>query len=498
MKKTPDFVSFYARTQPDKLACVDLPSGRRWSYRAFNAAVDRAVAVIEDRLAMKVGDRLAVIGKNSADYVILHLACSRAGTVFVPLNWRCSPAEIAAAVADCSPAVLVSDAEFAHLIPQQGAMQCLTASDFVQAMSDAVPKRTQTPRDGDRPAVLLYTSGTTGAPKGVILTSSNIYFSSLNFCALGRVDGDCGFLCEAPMFHIIGLVTSLHAPIVRGGAMLISNGFEPGRTIGYMADRSLGITHYFCVPQMAARIRDCSDFVPEKLAGLVALFTGGAPHAASAINAWLDLGIAVVDGFGMTETGTLLGMPIDFGLIRAKAGSCGIAAPHVEIRIVAADGTDAGENRPGELWVRGPNISAGYWNRPKETAAAFSGDGWFRSGDIAVMDGDGYVTIVGRQKDMFISGGENVYAGEVETRLLQHPAIAEAAVMGQVDEKWGEVGHAYLVARRGVRQPTDQDLDAFCAAALARFKVPRKYRWLSELPRTASGKVNKRQLPKDR
>jgi fatty-acyl-CoA synthase len=497
MNKAPDFVSFFARTQPEKLACVDLPSGRRWDYRAFDLAIDRAVAAIEVRFAMDPGDRLAVIGKNSADYVILHLACLRAGIIFVPLNWRCSATEIAAAVADCSPAVLVSDVEFAHLIPRQGAMRCLTAPDVVQAMSQAAPKRTQTPRDGDRPAVLLYTSGTTGVPKGVTLTSGNIYFSSLNFCALGRVGGDSVFLCDAPMFHVIGLVASLHAPIVRGGTMVISNGFEPGRTIGYMADRRLGITHYFCVPQMAARIREHPTFAPEKLAGLVALFTGGAPHPANAINAWLDLGIAVADGFGMTETGTLLGMPIDFGLIRAKAGSCGVAAPHVEMRIVAADGSDAGEGRSGELWVRGPSISAGYWNRPKETASAFAGEGWFRSGDIAVMDADGYVTIVGRAKDMFISGGENVYAGEVETRLLQHPAIAEAAVMGQADEKWGEVGHAYLVARNGAHQPADQDLDAFCAASLARFKIPQKYRWLRELPRTASGKVNKRQLPKD-
>lgn len=494
MKKVPDFVSFYARTQPDKLACVDLSSGRRWSYRSFNAAIDRAVAVIEDRFAMKPGDRLAAIGKNCADYVILHLACSRAGTIFVPLNWRCSAGEIAAAVADCSPAVLVHDPEFASLIPQQGAMQCLTAPDFVQAMTDAAPKQTQTPQDGDRPAVLLYTSGTTGVPKGVILTPSNIYFSSLNFCALGQVDGNSGFLCEAPMFHVIGLVTSLHAPLARGGTMLISNGFDPGRTIAYLADRSLGISHYFCVPQMAARIRSHADFTPEKLGGLAALFTGGAPHPASAINAWLDLGIAVVDGFGMTETGTLLGMPIDSKLIRAKAGSCGVAAPHVDVRIVN-DGSDAGENRPGELWVRGPNVSQGYWNRPEETAAAFASEGWFRTGDIAVMDVEGYVTIVGRKKDMYISGGENVYAGEVETRLLQHPAIAEAAVIGRSDEKWGEVGYAYLVARSGVRHPADQELADFCAASLARFKIPQKYYWLPELPRTASGKVSKRQLP---
>lgn len=490
MKTIPDFVSFYARTRPDYLACVDLPSGRRWDYRSFDQAISRAVAVLEDELSLQAGDRLAVLGKNSADFVSLHLACLRAGIIFVPLNWRCSPSEIAAMVEDCEPAVIVANPEFAALPLRQ-----IATPDVARAIADATPKEPSALPDGDRPAVLLYTSGTTGVPKGAILTPSNLYFSALNFCALGRVNQHSAFLCEAPMFHVIGLVASLHAPIGCGGTILISDGFEPGRTISYMADRSLGITHYFCVPQMAARIRTHAEFAPEKLSGLTALFTGGAPHPASAINAWLDDGIAVVDGFGMTETGTLLGMPVDPVLIRAKAGSCGVAGPFVALRITDDDGRDAGTGRAGELWVRGPNVSSGYWKRPKESAAAFSDDGWLRTGDIAEIDADGYVTIVGRKKDMYISGGENIYAGEVETRLLQHPAIAEAAVIGRPDEKWGEVGHAFLVARSGSRKPSDQDLAEFCGAALARFKIPQRFVWLPDLPRTASGKVSKRQLP---
>jgi fatty-acyl-CoA synthase len=491
MNKVPDFTSFFARTRPDRLVCVDLASGRRWDYRAFDQAIARAVAVLEAQLLLKPGDRLAVLGKNSAEFVILHLACLRAGVIYVPLNWRCSPAELDAILIDCDPAALVASREFALASP------CvrMDTSDLAAAIAGAAPKASPAPLDGERPAVLLYTSGTTGTPKGAILTASNLYFSALNFVALGAVNERSVFLCEAPMFHVIGLVASLHSPLVCGGTMLISDGFEPGRTIGLMADSRLAVTHYFCVPQMAARLLAHAEFAPDKFAGLVALFTGGAPHPARAINAWLDRGIAVVDGFGMTETGTLLGMPIDIDCIRAKAGSCGVAAPHVEVRIVADDGRDAGEHRPGELWVRGPNITSGYWNRPEQSAASFAGDGWFRTGDVAEMDADGYITMVGRMKDMYISGGENIYAGEVETRLLQHPAIAEAAIIGRPDEKWGEVGHAYLVARKSTTLPSDGDLARFCEAALARFKVPQKFFWLPELPRTASGKVNKRYLP---
>lgn len=491
----PDFVVLYSQIQPERLACVDLATGRRWSYRALDAAVAGTAAALRQRHGLAAGERLATIARNSADLVILHLACLRAGVVFVPLNWRLAPSELAAMLEDCDAKLVAYDAASSTLADQLPDWERAEIAGVVSAEPDVRHGHDRAAkRDAAQPAVLLYTSGTSGRPKAAVLTAGNIFHSACNFTAVGHVSPDSVFLCESPMFHVIGLIPSLHAPLMHGATVLMSGGFEPERTIGYIADRSLGVTHYFCVPQMASRIRENAAFAPAKFSGLVAMFTGGAPCPPADIRAWIDDGIPMVVGYGMTEAGTVLGMPIACDRIREKIGASGVAAPTVEVRIVDAAGKDVATGEAGEIWLRGPNITSGYWNREEETRAAFSGDGWLRTGDIGRMDLEGFVSIVDRKKDMFISGGENVYASEIERRLLEHPAVAEAAVIGRPDAKWGEVGFAYLVARPGISPPKDDALAAFCAEDLARYKIPKRFIWLGELPRTASGKIRKDQL----
>ncbi|MGO4838447.1 AMP-binding protein, partial [Rhizobiaceae sp. 2RAB30] len=222
-------------------------------------------------------------------------------------------------------------------------------------------------------------------------------------------------------FHVIGLVTSLRAPLLHGGSVLISAGFDPGTTNRRLADPALGITHYFCVPQMAYMLRRNEDFAPGRWSSLIALFTGGAPNPAANIRWWLERGVAMVDGYGMTEAGTILGMSLDPQIIAQKAGSAGLPAPLLSLRIVDSSGRDLPAGEPGELLVAGPNLMLCYWNLPEETAGALTPDGWLRTGDIGRMDEDGFVTLVDRRKDMFISGGENVFPAEVEAALLLHP-----------------------------------------------------------------------------
>jgi fatty-acyl-CoA synthase len=218
---------------------------------------------------------------------------------------------------------------------------------------------------------------------------------------------------------------------------------------------------------------------------LTAIFAGGAPNPASDINWWLAQGVRMVDGFGMTEAGTVLGMPIEADRIASKAGAAGLAAPTIGLRIVDDAGHDVAAGEPGELWLSGPSITSGYWNRPEETARAFTADGWFRTGDIARQDEEGFVTLVDRLKDMFISGGENVYPAEIKMVLLGHPDIAEAAVIGVADERWGEVGRAFVVVKPGCV------LDPAAAQRIARYKVPKEFLLAEALPRTASGKIQK-------
>jgi len=471
----PDFVALHAAARPARLACVDLATGRRWTYAELDDSVSRCVAVLLGR-GINEGDRVAVLARNSGWQLILHLALGRIGAAFVPLNWRLAQAEIDALLSDCEPKLLLDEAAVAALGAESDA---------------AAPRVLASTPAANAPSILLYTSGTSGRPKGVIVTERNAFFTAVNFSLLGEVDGTSIFLCDSPMFHVIGLIASMRPALMQGGTLLISPGFEPSVTYGRLADPALGVTHYFCVPQMAKMLREAPGFDPTGLKHLRALFTGGAPNPAANIRSWLAEGVRMVDGYGMTEAGTVLGMPLDPDLIAAKAGAAGLPAPTLSLRIVDDEGEAVREGAVGELQVRGPNVTPGYWNNPEETRAAFAPEGWFRTGDLGRRDADGFVTLVDRKKDMFISGGENVYPVEVEGVLLQHPEVTEAAVIGIPDPTWGEVGQAFVV---GSPSCTPTVLADHCGAHLARFKVPKHFTLVDALPRTGSGKIQKQAL----
>ncbi|WP_292213551.1 AMP-binding protein, partial [Mesorhizobium sp.] len=316
---TSDPVALHAGTQPDRLACVDLASGRRWTYAALDRAIQRAVGVLETAWGLEQGQRIATLARNSADLLILQQAAMRLGAVFVPLNWRLAGAERQAILADCGPVLLLHDAPLEMALP----VGCLSVE--VAAFARAVEAQAPAPRrplpDSDAPSIILYTSGTSGRPKGVVVTERNALATAVNFGVLGRVGNASVFLCDAPMFHVIGLITNLRPPLLQGGTVLISPGFDAAATNRRLADPTLGVTHYFCVPQMARMLREHPDFAPARWTSLTAIFTGGAPNPAIDINWWLAQGVRMVDGFGMTEAGTVLGMPVEAERIARKAGS---------------------------------------------------------------------------------------------------------------------------------------------------------------------------------
>ncbi|MCC7060939.1 MAG: AMP-binding protein, partial [Burkholderiaceae bacterium] len=326
-----DHVGLQARLQPDRLAAADLATGRRWTYRAFDRAIGQCATVLRAR-GIAVGDRVAVLARNRVGLVILHLACARLGAIYVPLNWRLSASELADLVADCEPALLMGDASL-----DAAGLAGESLDAFFEAV-DAAQPAAPAPIDPDRPSLILYTSGTSGRPKGALLSERNLAETAINISLLIEIDRASVVLCDAPMFHVIGLVTNVRGPLMRGGTILVSDGFVPARTLQRLGDRVLGVTHYFCVPQMAAALRAQPDFDPAALRGLKGLFTGGALHPAALIRAWLADGIAAVDGYGMTEAGTVFGMPLDKALIDGHAGSAGVAAPGVQTRIVDAKG----------------------------------------------------------------------------------------------------------------------------------------------------------------
>lgn len=478
-----DHVGVQARLQPDRIAAVDLARDRRWSYRAFDCAIGAAARVLAER-GCAPGDRIASLAHNRVELLLLHLACARIGAIYVPLNWRLSALELAALVADADPRLLIGDDEL-----DRAELDGLSI-DAIAAEIDAADPLPATPIDRARPSLILYTSGTSGRPKGVLLSERNLDQTAINFGVHARVSNASVFLNDSPMFHVIGLVTGVRAPLMQGASLLVSDGFDAGRTLARLSDPAFGVTHYFAVPQMAAMLRAHPAFDADRLHRLTAIFSGGAPHPAAAIRSWLDEGIPIADGFGMSEAGTVTCMPLDRRLIAERLGSTGIAMPGVAIRIVGAAGAECAAGEAGELLVKGENLFSAYWRRPDETAAAFTADGWFCTGDIGVVDAEGFLTLVDRKKDMFISGGENVYPAEIEAALADHPAIAECAVVGVPDPRWGEVGHVAIVARPGYHVD-HADVIAHLEPQIARFKLPKATSIVLTLPRTGSGKVQK-------
>jgi fatty-acyl-CoA synthase len=485
----PDFVSLHARGRPGKVALTEAATGLTLTYAALHDRVDRAVSVLKDGYGLDEGDRLAALAKNCSDMVVLHLACARMGAIFTPLNWRLSTTELGAIVEDCDPALVIGDASLDALGPTVA--RTAPMSDISVAIDAAAP-HPSLPTDADAPSLMLYTSGTSGRPKGVLLSERNLLATAINFTIIGEVGADSVFLADSPMFHIIGMVTNFRPGFMMGASTIISDGFVPATTLERMADPDLKVSHYFCVPQMAEMLRADPAFDPKRLPCLKALFTGGAPHPASRIREWIRDGILTGDVSGLTGAATVRGRPLAASVIDGKAGSAGLLPPTMQARLLRPGGEDAGPGEVGELLLKGPNLFTGYWRRPEETRKAFT-DGWFHTGDLAMRDADGFYTLVDRKKDMFISGGENIYPAEIEAALAAHPHVAEVAVVGMPDERWGEVGHAAIVLRAGSGADADALL-AHCETLLARYKLPKRFHVLDALPRTGSGKVVKARL----
>ena len=500
-----DPIAFHARTTPDKIACIDLEAGLCFSYREFDAAVARLAGCLAQRLGPASGKRVVMLSKNSATFVMLHYACARAGAVFTPLNWRLAPPEISFLVEDSEPDLIVWESQFDALVePSLSRFEPSARfrlehgrDPLADAAKSAAPLHETLPKDENAPITLLYTSGTSGRPKGVIISEKSARYSTLNYALSACASGESTFLCDMPLFHVAGLLATTRTPLFFGGTLVISQKFDPKITVERLLDEDLGITHYFCVTQMAAMMREYNS--PEtikRLSKLTALQTGGAPNPPASVRRWVADGVPMIDGFGMTEIGSALSMtPRDLPTIDRKAGSVGLPSMFLEARVVDENGEDVPDGVVGELWVRGPNVSPGYWRRPEETQKTFGG-GWLKSGDAARRDEDGFYYIVDRTKDMYISGGENVYPVEVEAAFAELPEILDCAIVGVPDEKWGEVGVAFIQLA-GEARLDEAGVLAHCRSRLAHYKAPKKVVFVDALPRTPSGKVQKHVLKAD-
>ncbi|WP_181772495.1 o-succinylbenzoate--CoA ligase [Amycolatopsis pittospori] len=444
------------------------------------ARLAQRVAKLASRLSaagVRKGDRVAYLGPNHPAFVETLFATTSLGAIFVPLNFRLTAPEIEHILDDSGATVLI---HAPRTVPDRPAVRTVTLDDYETWLAEPG----ETPADvtvaADDVALILYTSGTTGRPKGAALTHANLLWNTFNLLIGVDVGGDEVTLVTAPLFHIAALAQTLLPTLVKGGCALITPSWDVDGCFDLIERHR--VTWMFGVTTMYATLAASPRWPSADLSSVRSVMCGGASVPEELVRTYQRRGLVFCQGYGMTETApgvTFLEARESGG----RAGSAGVPVFFADVRL-EPPGT-------GEVQVKGSNVTPGYWRNPVATAAAFTEDGWFRTGDLATVDEDGHYRIVDRLKDMFISGGENVYPAEVENVLYEHPAVAEAAVIGVPDHKWGEVGRAFVVLSGDAG---DDELRRFLLGRLAKYKVPVRFEFVERLPRTASGKVRKADL----
>jgi malonyl-CoA/methylmalonyl-CoA synthetase len=457
--------------------------GQELTFGEMDARSNRMAQLLAAR-GLRAGDRLCIYLSNFIEIIDLYLACVKLGVIFVPINILYKEREITHILNDAEPTAAVTAAEQFPALAPVWCLEKLTAAAALQS-----PERPTVELDGDTPAALVYTSGTTGASKGAILTHNNFAANARNLVTCWQISQADRLLLPLPLFHVHGLGNGLHVWLTSGCRMRLLERFEHASAAAELLN--FRPTLFFGVPAMFVRLLNTAAGQAREIGRFMRLFvSGSAPLSAQVFEDFHGLfGHFILERYGMTETLMIISNPI---IGERRAGTVGLPLPGVSLRLLDPEGKLVPDGTTGEVYVSGPSVCAGYWRRAEATQTAFV-DGFFRTGDLAERSPDGYYTLQGRRGDLIISGGFNIYPREIEEFLEEQPAVAEAAVVGVPDAVRGEVPLAYIVSRGA---PDAAALEAACRASLASFKVPRVFIMVDKMPRTALGKIQKHLLGK--
>jgi fatty-acyl-CoA synthase len=491
-----DWIAHHASKHGENLAMIDLHTNRAFSYAQFHDRVGRLASALRRHHGVARGDRVAVLAHNSSDLCEIQFACARLGAIFVPMNWRLTVPELTYIVGDCAPVLLIHDPEFADAAAQLAAACDVPslcgrdpdASDYEMLIETSTNDVEPESLTLDDTATILYTSGTTGHPKGAIITHGMRFWQTVNLTGPQRLTADSVCLVTLPQFHVGGLDVYANPVFHYGGKVVVMRGYDPAATLRLLTDRQVGITHFIGAPAHFLFMEQLPEFETAEFPANLLACIAASPVPLPQLRKWEARGLPLLQGYGMTETCGVVTM-MDPADRVTKAGSAGKLCLHVAGKVMRVDGGIAAPGEMGELWVKGPRVTPGYWKNEAANNAAFTDD-WLHTGDAAMIDEDGFFYIVDRWKDMYISGGENVYPAEVEEVLFKLDSVAECAVIGVADDRWGEVGRAIVVIKRG-HVLNEADIMRHCEANLARYKQPRSIRFVEALPRNATGKVHK-------
>lgn len=484
-----------AMLSPNRVAIVF--EDQQITYQDFDARV-RAVSAALTEKGVVQGDRVAYWGGNNVALLEVLFAATRIGAIAVLVNARLSPREAHFILSDCSAGTVFFGSDQQEALADIAAD--IPAGDLIgvdelgrdsrwQQMHRVAAEAEEVPRGWDDAAVIMYTSGTTGRPKGAVLTHGNLFANDVNVLIETDVRPDEVCLAVAPLFHIAGLNGLVLPTFLKGGTIIIERTADPATICKSLVAHQ--VTSMFAVPAMLDAVVHHPGFADLDLTALRTLVVGGSPVPERLLRTWADRDVAVQQGYGLTETApAVLKLSAEDGI--RKSGAAGRPQFLVDVRLVGLDGDLVAAGTMGELQTVGPNVILEYWQRPDATETAFQ-DGWFCTGDAAIQDAEGFYWIQDRLKNMFISGGENVYPAEVESALLNIPGIEEAAVVGVKDDRWGEVGHAYVVVSNDADLSSETLREALLPR-ISKFKIPKHFTFIEDMPRTSTGKILKNDL----
>ncbi len=503
-----DWMGRGATYWPDNLAVADVAKGGagRFTYREMNERANRFANWLRDEAGVGEGDRVGMIALNGVEYLDAFFACGKLGAIFVPYNWRLHPRELIGLINQTTPTVLIYSDEFKEKVSQiRGECSSVThylhlgdqgiqgSKDYESVLQES-PANPVVNEEVDKEDIicLLFTGGTTGFPKGAKISYRMIAWNTLN-TAVHELNRDDVTITHTPMFHTGGLLVYTIPLLTIGGTVVIMRRWDPDQMLELIEKERA--TMFFCVPTQYQQMLQSPLFRTIDFSSVRFMTSGGAPLPVPLIKAWREVhDVPFKQGFGMTEFGPgIFSMGPEYA--ETKAGSIGRPNYFVDARIVNDENVPVPMGEVGELALKGPLMFSGYFKNPKATEEAIDRDGWFHTGDLARMDKDGFYYIVDRKKDMFISGGENVYPVEIEKALYEHPAVHMCAVIGVPDEKWGEVGKAFVVLKPGW-ELSEEELLEFLRDRLARYKVPKSIEFVDGLPLSPAGKILKRELKK--
>ena len=468
---------------PRKVAIVE--NEKEATYAELNEIASRFSGLLHQNHGLEKGDRIAVLASFSIDLIALFGAAQKAGFILVPINTRLTPREVNYQIQDAGAKLVIADREFSEKL-SESENSCIGFDDLsgnAEAYHNEIEEKD--------PIFILYTSGTTGFPKGAIYTHGMLFWNSVNTALrLDLTSNDITLNCM-PAFHTGGWNVLITPLLHHGGTIWLQNEFVAEEVMANL--EKSGSTVFMAVPTMLKMMVDTEAFKTADLSKIRYFIVGGEALPIPMIELWSEKDIPIRQGYGLTEVGPNVTSLHQSDTIR-KRGSIGFFNFYVSGKIVNDSGTECAPDEVGELWLGGPNVTPGYWNNEEANLKAFS-DGWFKTGDLVRKDREGYIYVAGRKKEMYISGGENVYPREVEKVLQDHPAVAEVAVIGVPDEKWGESGAGFIVMKSN-ESLSEHELRNYCLKNLAKFKIPKYFFFENQLPINSTGKIDKQKLSK--